>query len=386
LNGTSAFAAVLRDRGYDARAAIRLNDSLAEWADGIVRFATYPGPPEKAEADWYQGWLAADLDRWLIYVARDFDAAPDYWKALRDARAEVPQEESELQAEDHRLDPPQRNSRLPGKPARLADPQEWFGVDVAQNPPIVCTKLDGPWSEGIDARAAALPVHEPLKTDSRCILLSGDGKPLVADKSLSGGARILIVASGSFLLNEALVNPSRWPLAERVADWPNRDGRRVALVEGSYPLEAEEAQTIWTLFVRVPALQWVAIQLGLAGLFAALARAPRLGRARPDPASAADRPAAHATAIGALLARAGALAEARDLLDRYRLWRHPQAAGERARAPARTDQRARLEGVPAPSALTEGENSPPAPDLLSGSRPVETSHESTTETRHSRNG
>jgi hypothetical protein len=323
VNGTSAFAALLADRGYEVRAAIRLNDELAQWADGIVRFATYPGPPQKEEAKWYREWLAEDPARWLIYVVRDFDAEPEYWKELLDQRAGPAQEESRLEAQERHVESADWVSRLPRKATDAADPAQWFEVDTAITPPLVCTKLDGPWAEGIDAHAAALSLHEPLKTDRRCILLEGDGKPLVADKSKID-ARILVIANGSFLLNEALVKPARRPLAERVADWPEGDGRQVALAEGPFLLENAEQQTIWTLFVRVPALRWVAIQLGLAGLCAALARAPRLGRPRPDPASGAERPAAHAEALGALLERAEASAEARDLLERYRLWRHAQ--------------------------------------------------------------
>ena len=31
-----------------------LNKELADWADGIVRFAPYPGPPAEDEAAWYR--------------------------------------------------------------------------------------------------------------------------------------------------------------------------------------------------------------------------------------------------------------------------------------------------------------------------------------------
>jgi hypothetical protein len=367
LNGTSAFAAVLRDRGYDVHAAIHLNDDLAEWADGIVRFATYPGRPQKEEAEWYRNWLAADRDHWLIYVVRDFDAEPEYWKELEEQLSDPTQEESRLEAQEKRLESADWISRLPKQAAKAAPSEQWFECDSAITPPTVCTKLGGPWAEGIDARAAALPVHEPLKSDKRCILLEGDGKPLVADKSLIGAGRILVIANGSFLLNGALVNMARWPLVERVADWPEGDGRQVALADGSFLMENEDEQTIWALFMRVPALRWVAIQLGLAGLIAALARAPRLGRPRPDPASGADRPAAHAEALGALLARAGAAADAHDLLDRYRLWRHPQTSRELARAPARALARARLGAADASAIAGGAEQAEAAPRSVAGS-------------------
>jgi hypothetical protein len=66
LNGTSVFAELLRQRGHTVRAAVRLTDELAEWAEGIVRFAPYPGPPEAEEAKWILNWLAEYPERWLI--------------------------------------------------------------------------------------------------------------------------------------------------------------------------------------------------------------------------------------------------------------------------------------------------------------------------------
>ena len=66
---------------------------------------------------------------------------------------------------------------------------------------------------------------------------------------------------------------------------------------------------------------WVIGQFAILGLAASLAAAPRLGRARPEPASGADRPVAHPEALGALLARAGHAREAKTILDVYRRWR-----------------------------------------------------------------
>ena len=179
---------------------------------------------------------------------------------------------------------------------------------------------------GIDAAAAGLTVHEPLKTARGSILLEGDGKPLVVEKVIGQGS-VLVIANGSFLLNEAVVNPARRPLAERVIRWAAREAKQVALVEGAFVLGGEAATpTIWDLLRRIPSLRWVAIQVGLAALLASLARAPRLGRPRPDPPSGADRPAEHALALGALLARAKAAPEARELLDRYQRWRYPRTS------------------------------------------------------------
>ncbi len=140
-----------------------------------------------------------------------------------------------------------------------------------------------------------------------------------------------MIANGAFLLNEAVVNAARRPLAERVIDWAGGDRTEVALVEGPFVLGGDAGTlSIWALMRRIPSLRWVMIQVGLAALLAALARAPRLGRPRPDPPSGADRPAEHALALGTLLARAKAAPEARELLDRYQRWRFPRTsrAGE----------------------------------------------------------
>ena len=139
-----------------------------------------------------------------------------------------------------------------------------------------------------------------------------------------------------------------------------RDGRRGG---NHHALEAHASGLL--------SFRWVAIQMALAGVFAALARAPRLGRPRPDPASGADRPAAHAEALGALLARGRATTESHELLERYRHWRWPhgfhQSARSKSRAsPGTTEQKVKAAVVAPPSRAGESGISPP-PTAASGS-------------------
>ena len=195
--------------------------------------------------------------------------------------------------------------------------------------PSTCTKLAGDWAEGIDAREAGLTMHEPIRSRRHSLLLEADGKPFVLEKTIGVG-RVLVIANGAFLLNEGVVHPARRPLAERVIHWVNGGSQRVAMVDGISVLgEGEGMPSLWDLLWRIRQLRWVAFQVGLAALLAALARAPRLGRPRPDPPSGADRPAEHAVALGALLARTGAAREAHELVDCYRRWRwpHPRKPG-----------------------------------------------------------
>jgi hypothetical protein len=322
LNGTSAFAAMLRSEGHEVRTAIRLSDELAGWADGIVRFATYPGPPDREEAEWYERWLADDADRWLIYIVRDFDTVAEYWKNVAD-RLPVADPDRKLEAEERRSSGADWVSHLPEKAKRAANPYQWFEVESGWYPPRTCTKLTGDWALGIDSSSAGLTLHEAIRSRRHSLLLEADGKPFVLEKTIGAG-RLLAIANGSFLLNEGVVNPARRPLAERVLDWVNGVSERVAMVDGPTVLgEGEGMPSLWDLLWRIPPLRWVAIQVGLAALLAALARAPRLGRPRPDPPSGADRPAEHAIALGALLAKTKAASEAHELVDCYRRWRSP---------------------------------------------------------------
>jgi len=324
VNGTSAFRTMLRSNGHEVRTAIQLTEALGEWAEGIVRFAPYPGPPRLEEANWYRDWLAADRDRWLIYVVRDFDGTAEYWREVLAHLPATADPEHRTEAEEARDKAAAWTDHLPHKAKESGDSTVWFKVGNAWNPPRQVEKLSGPWATTIDAGAAGLTAHEPLEESGARVLLKGDDKPLVLEKTVAGSGRLLVIANGSFLLNEALVNSARRPLAESVVEWAGHDDRPIALVEGlSVTAGPQGPPSLWDLIYRLTALRWVAIQLSLAGFLAALARAPRLGRPKPEPASDADQPATHAKAIGILLARTGASHDAHDLLDRYRRWRSP---------------------------------------------------------------
>ena len=65
-----------------------------------------------------------------------------------------------------------------------------------------------------------------------------------------------MIANGSFLLNEAVVNPARRPLAERVIEWVADDasaGRARRRAVSCWGVSAETL-TIWALMRRIPSL------------------------------------------------------------------------------------------------------------------------------------
>ena len=146
LNGTSVFAAMLRERGHEVRPAIRLDRRAGGLGGGDRAFRPYPGPPAADEAAWYRNWLAAGPERWLIYVVRDFDTVAEYWKSVRDELAESSRaDRAGRSRETAGSTAADWVARLPKKPkSRGRSPRMVRRPRPRANPPEVCTKLDGP--------------------------------------------------------------------------------------------------------------------------------------------------------------------------------------------------------------------------------------------------
>jgi hypothetical protein len=334
LNGTGAFAALLKRDGHVVRVADNLTNELEEWAQVIVRFAWYSGPPPADEARWYDDWLQADPGRKLLYVVHDYEAEEEYWDMVVKKLEGTADEPQRKEAQSRRDEARGWASTLPGKFDKPAPKETWFDVGKAVVPPTACKTLAGPWADGIDAQRAALVVHKPLTSNRADALLSGDGKDLVLEWQRYGGGRVLAVASGSFLLNLTLVNPARRPLAELAAAWIGEPSQRVAFVDGPSVLgDRQPPPTLLDLIARIPSFRWVAVHLGVFGILACLVHAPRLGRPQPSPPSGADRPAAHAEAVGDLLERSHDIKTAHDLLQTYRRWRSPRLHQASRRTP-----------------------------------------------------
>ena len=331
VNGTGGLAEMMRGAGHTVRAAVRLGDELNEKADAIVRFAPRPGPPAREEAAWYQKWLEADPRRRLVYVPQDFDAESEYWAAALAAMPASTTAADRQRAEERRVETAAWAADLPPRAKEAADPDDWFAVERGTGP-VACKALGGPWAEGVDAAAAALTRHDGLKENGETILLTGDGVPLALEWHWPGhpppepGASTLVVANGSFLLNEPLARRARRPLARRVVAWLGPAPLRVVFVEGAGPTAGNGGGGSSPFdLLRVAPLGTIFGHAVAALLLVALSRAVILGRPIPAPPSDADRPAAHPEALGTLLARTRDVEGTRALLETYRRWRHPSA-------------------------------------------------------------
>ena len=334
INGTNALADLIRQRGHTVRAAVRYNPVLAHWADVLIRFAPYPGPPSAEEAEWLTGWLGSGSARKLIYVVRDHDAGPEFWGRMLAALPPTGMETERTRIKARQTAGQGWPTSLPARAKQPADEEYWFGTAPA-NPArphevTTCQTLNGPWADKIDAKAAALPVHEAIQADNNeVVLLSGDAGKLAIqwtyrEAENSDEGEVLILANGSFLLNAGLLNQARRPLALRVAEWVGDEPAHVAFVEGANVLDAASpgATSPFHLLTVTP-FNWIGAHLAVFGSLLALALAATLGRPRPEPASAIERPSAHPIALGAILARTAQASHAREILTRYRQWRHP---------------------------------------------------------------
>lgn len=329
VNGTGVLAEMFRAKGHTVKTAIRLTDEVADWADVVVRFAPYGGPPEREEAAWFLRWLTGIGGRRLVYVPNDYNALRGYWTDVIEHLPKGTDEALRKRAETLRSEAKGWSTLSFRRPKERAGREDWFAVKDGGATPQVCKTLEGPWSAGIDPARAALERHETVVVGDETVLLRGDGEPLVVEWTVRGGSRVLVAANGSFLLNETLVNAERRPLALRVVDWVDDVGLNVAFVEGGNILAGAPSAPSGFALLFVPPFGWVVGQLLVLGLAACLARAPRLGRPRPGPPSGEDRPVAHPEALGALMARAGQASDARTILESYRRWRtssrHPRA-------------------------------------------------------------
>ncbi len=349
INGTSIFAGLVKARGNEVRTAIRLTPDLHDWANVIVRFSPKPGPPSREEAEWYINWMVEDPSRSVVYIPRDYQAFQEYWTRVADELPADAPPRLRTRVEEAR-ETAKQEMPWPIEPAQhLAPADEWFAVEGASDAPRVCTALGGPWASDIDPVEVILTRNQTIKADDSRLLLSGDGKPLVVERSHRHGSHTLVIANGGFLLNVPITQSARWPLARRVLDWIGADSdeptllvaKHVAFVEGaSVMAESAGEPSVFALLQHDP-FGWVIGQFALLGLAASLAVAPRLGRARPGPSSGADRPVAHPEALGALLARAGQAREARTILESYRRWRLGKT--ERPSEPANTGESPRAD-------------------------------------------
>lgn len=329
VNGTAALGEMFDEYGHDVSSRTWLSPAIQRRADVIVWFPDDFDPPRQEVVDWLSDWLAEQPDRTLIYVGRDYDAAPAYWKAVaplapQGQRAKF---ETELKGAELARD---------GRRQQLVDGQscDWFTIE-AQGPARRVTDVDGlsdwaEWQGAFDVKQADIQMQGRLRpADYFAVELESRGDPIISRTIYENDSQILIVNNGSFLLNLPLVNAEHRKLAGMLIEQVGED-RNVVFLEsgpGGPPLKEQETDappSLLNLFTVAP-FDGIFLHLAVVGGVAALCLWPIFGPPSSGGATRLSDFGRHITALGALLQRTGDRAFAEAAVNRF----HDQQAERR---------------------------------------------------------
>lgn len=331
LNGTRVLSDLFADAGHRVRSWTYLSPSL-ENADVIVWFPNDFEPPTEQVEGWLSDWLAAgdpnEPPRVLIYVGRDFDAAPDYWQRMQaqppaGLKAEYVRRLAEAKADEA--------ANRPAKLSRLAT-LDWFELDAAASSANV-QGLQGPWAVGVDASQVEIQRNTrllPLDSDHLTLLADENDQPLVSEYApfaylgaITGG-RLIMIENGSWLLNAPLVNHEHRQLAGRLVDTIGPPRRTVVFLEsqhGGPPLretDPSSAPPTGLQLFRVWPIGAILTQLAALGIVFALMKWPLFGTPRQARHASPTDFRSHIVALGRLLRYGGSRSHAAELLRLYR--------------------------------------------------------------------
>lgn len=310
VNGTAALGRMFERAGYRVESRSVLSPELVRDVDTIVWFPDNFDPPDPATVGWFERWLQRGAGRTLIYVGRDYDAEPDYWRLSKPqvAPADQPRYESRRGKAVARVQADRAT-------ATAGASCEWFQFDTAASPRRVGS-LAGQWSPGVDANKAELALQHRLLVGDGAERLLTSGEDLLVGRMTSErwyNGQLIVVANGSFLLNAPLVNHEHRKLAARLVDEaaPRTDPARCVFLEtgrGPVPiLEHEPSPHLNTPLDILKIWPWNVLLLHLAvlGIVFSFSRLPLFGRPRELPSAATSDFGRHVAALGELMAQTG---------------------------------------------------------------------------------
>lgn len=300
VNGTDVLAGMFTEAGHEVYFRRTLVTSEMASADTIVWFPDDYAAPKSEVCEWFDDWLYESPGRTLVYVGRDFDAAPLYWKHIMGRAGPDQKRAYELRELEAKV--------RAARPRDLATDDldcDWFYYEQADT--RRASKLGGPWAAGIDPSKAEIFLSTKMIPYRAERLLTFGGDVLVTRYSTTywEASGILLVANGSFLLNLPLVNHENRKLAGKLIAATGEPGR-VVFVEsgaGGPPIDPTSTDnSLWTLFGAWP-LDAILLQLAVAGVIFCFARWPIFGRPKQPAAESTADFARHVAAVGRLLAR-----------------------------------------------------------------------------------
>ena len=318
VNGTSVLAEMFKAAGHRVTTVTELSPKLKKY-DIIVWAPDDFEPPTSEQRIFLEEWLAGGEGRTLIYIGRDYDAAPAYWKRVQPlARPEI--------ADEVQRELAQAQAKYDTERVKMPKQQycRWF-TSHREGKRHEVRKLQGPWAKGIDAAQVEIEVEGKLDIPKAKDIVGSDDSKLPNDfetllKSPTedlvwrvtdddfGDGQVIVVANGSFLLNYPLVNHEHRKLAARLIDECGAAGQ-VAFVESgpggpdvsNKESDAEAANGLELL--KVWPLNAILLHLTMLGIVFCIARSVIFGRPRELPAESRSDFGKHVSALGQLLGR-----------------------------------------------------------------------------------
>lgn len=325
VNGTSVLADMFEEAGHKVSSWPWLSPRLQNEADVIVWFPNNFEPPSPEVRSWLEAWMMARPGRTLVYVGRDYDAAPDYWEYLRQGTTGSQNAEISRKLADARNEFFNQRHPLPQE-----EDAEWFKIDSQATPRSVRTLSGKPeWIADVDPTKLQIELNsrfQPGAGDE--ILLESNGDALIT-RAEWGDSQLLVVTNGSLFLNLKLINHEHRKLAGHLIDAVGQPVKNVYFLDSKsaeariYQEDPKRPSGNPLQRILRPPLDSIALQLALLGLLFAWSRLPIFGIPRKiEPPRLADF-GQHVAALGELLAATGDEQYARSRLAAYhQLVRH----------------------------------------------------------------
>lgn len=306
VNGTDVLAGMFQAAGHEVVTRRMLITSRFAKVQTVVWVPNEFSAPGKEVCEWFDGWLADEPDRTLIYVGRGYDAEPTYW---RKAAELVPQERRARYVSQQAIAEVFFRRRLQDSKRELECP--WFKIERVTSGRAEL--VSGPWVDTTDRKfdpqKAELDFSDWLVPVGPVrALVDTPVHPLVWSKSVDtgrGDSQLIVVNNGAFLLNLPLVNHEHRTLAAALVSTVSAPGEVVFLESGpgDPPIDPPAAGSpLARLFGAWP-LNVILLHLAALGIIFCFARWPIFGRPRLPAAETIADFGKHVAAVGRLLAR-----------------------------------------------------------------------------------
>lgn len=320
LNGLSVLSEMYRQQGSRVVAWKRLSPKTQK-QDTIIWAPTDYAGLTTDQIEFFEDWFVNGTDRTLIIINHDYDAAIGHWQSLLD-RA-TGQQAIEIR---RRLAFAESKYRRQAQDDDLPDCR-WFDMKPRDRSGWA-DDLGGKWSDSINPNNARIYLGAALTFPKKGYdvehLLLDDDHPVVSrltHPNWHDGNKVIVLANGSMLFNQPLVNHENRKIAALVLE-ESDNPRRVMIIEGAsdaVPIRDTDASaplmlqafTIWPI-------NFLLIHATLLGILFCISVYPIFGRPREIANENISDFGKHVAAYGDMLQRTGSASYVQDRIRHFR--------------------------------------------------------------------